>query len=242
MEIAQLYQRFLECNQVRIDSRQVQPGDFFVALQGQTDGNRFALDALAKGARYALVDDDTYQGHSGCLVVPDSLSALQALATFHRRQLGIPILALTGSNGKTTTKELITRVLAQTRRVYATQGNYNNHIGVPLTLLAIPKETEMAIVEMGANAQGEIAALCRIAEPDFGLITNIGKAHLDGFGGEEGVKKGKREIYTFLMQHDRLIFYNRDEPHLGDLLGSRQLRAILDRRDRLLATWQVIEL
>lgn len=205
---------------MRIDSRQVQPGDLFVALQGQTDGNRFALDALAKGARYALVDDDTYQGHSGCLVVPDSLSALQALATFHRRQLGIPILALTGSNGKTTTKELITRVLAQTRRVYATQGNYNNHIGVPLTLLAIPKETEMAIVEMGANAQGEIAALCRIAEPDFGLITNIGKAHLDGFGGEEGVKKGKREIYTFLMQLDRLIFYNRDEPHLGDLLGS----------------------
>lgn len=204
---------------MKIDSRQVQPGDLFVALKGQTDGNRFALDALANGARFAIVDDERYNGHEGCLVVPDTLKALQQLARFHRRNLAIPILALTGSNGKTTTKELITRVLAKTRKVYATPGNYNNHIGVPLTLLAIPEGTDMAIVEMGANAQGEIAELCMIAEPDFGLITNIGKAHLDGFGGEEGVKKGKSEIYSFLIAHDRPVFYNRDEPHLGDLLG-----------------------
>ena len=222
VEITALYQRFLECREVRIDSRQVQPGDLFVALQGQMDGNRFALDALAKGARYALVDDQAYQGHEGCLVVPNALTALQDLARYHRRRLGIPILALTGSNGKTTTKELITRVLAQTRQVVATKGNYNNHIGVPLTLLSIPEGTDMAIIEMGANAQGEIAGLCRIAEPDFGLITNIGKAHLEGFGGEEGVRKGKREIYTFLIDQDRLIFYNRDEAHLGDLLGAYQ--------------------
>lgn len=244
MDIEQLHNCFLQSRHVTIDSRNCPPGAIFFALQGNADGNRFAADALANGAEYAVVDHQKWVLDDRYILVEDSLLALQKLAQIHRRYLGIPILALTGSNGKTTTKELIARVLGTTYRVYATPGNYNNHIGVPLTLLGIPDDTEMAVVEMGANAQGEIAGLCAIAEPQFGLITNIGKAHLDGFGGEEGVKKGKSELYRYIMAHQGLIFYNRDEAHLADLVGDYQpavvysaetaeadMQYVLDRED-----------
>ncbi len=222
MEIQLLHERFLECHYVSIDSRSCQPGSIFFSLQGSTDGNQFAADALANGAAYAVVSHQKWVLDDRYILVDDCLQALQMLAQRHRRYLGIPVLALTGSNGKTTTKELIARVLATTFRVYATPGNYNNHIGVPLTLLGIPEGTELVIVEMGANAQGEIADLCALAEPQYGLITNIGKAHLDGFGGEEGVKIGKSELYRYIKAHDGLIFFNRDEVHLADLVGNYQ--------------------
>lgn len=219
MEIADLYALFLTCRHVRIDSRQCGEGDLFFALHGQSDGNAFAADALSRGALAAVVDDPALRDQPGCHWVPDTLLALQDLARHHRRRLGIPVLALTGSNGKTTTKELLARVLAKKFRVYATPGNYNNHIGVPLTLLGIPEGTEMAVVEMGANAQREIAALCAIAEPDYGLITNIGKAHLEGFGGPEGVRIGKGEMYDHLKAHGKTIFYLADQAPLPEMVG-----------------------
>jgi UDP-N-acetylmuramoyl-tripeptide--D-alanyl-D-alanine ligase len=222
MDTATLHQLLLTCHQVRIDSRLCAEGDLFFALHGQTDGNRFAADALARGARGAVVDDPALAQVSGCILVPDTLQALQDLARYHRRWLGLPVLALTGSNGKTTTKELLARVLARKFRVHATPGNYNNHIGVPLTLLGIPAGTEMAVVEMGANAQREIAALCAIAEPDYGLITNIGKAHLEGFGGPEGVRIGKGELYYYLKAHGKTIFYLADQPPLPEMVGDYQ--------------------
>lgn len=222
MDIQLLHDRFLECRKVSIDSRNCPPEAIFFALQGKTDGNQFAADALANGAAFAVVSDKKWALDERYILVDDTLQSLQMLAQWHRRYLGIPVLALTGSNGKTTTKELIARVLGSTYRTYATPGNFNNHIGVPLTLLSVPDDTELIVVEMGANAQGEIAGLCAIAEPQFGLITNIGKAHLEGFGGEEGVKKGKSELYRYLMAHQGLIFYNRDEVHLADLVGDYQ--------------------
>lgn len=222
MDSEQLHECFLQCGNVSIDSRNCPSGAIFFALQGNIDGNRFAADALANGAGYAVVDHQKWVLDDRYILVEDSLHALQSLARTHRRYLGIPVLALTGSNGKTTTKELIARVLGTTYRVYATPGNFNNHIGVPLTLLGVPDDTELIVVEMGANAQGEIAGLCAIAEPQYGLITNIGKAHLDGFGGEAGVKKGKSELYQYVMAHQGLIFYNRDETHLADLVGDYQ--------------------
>ncbi|MCF8238952.1 MAG: UDP-N-acetylmuramoyl-tripeptide--D-alanyl-D-alanine ligase [Saprospiraceae bacterium] len=218
MESNALHALFLNCQRVVIDSRQCQSGDLFFALQGQVDGNRFAGDALDRGAKYAVVDHEKWVVDDRYILVSNVLTALQDLACYHRQYLGIPILGLTGSNGKTTTKELVARVLSAIFRVYSTPGNYNNHIGVPLTLLGIPEQTEIAIVEMGAGAQGEIAELCAIARPDCGMITNIGKAHLEGFGGLEGVRKGKSELYQYLMAHNGLIFYNRDEPHLPDLV------------------------
>ncbi len=222
MESNVLHTLFLNCQRVVIDSRQCQTGDLFFALQGQADGNRFAEDALARGAKYAVIDNEKWVIDERTILVEHALQSLQDLARYHRQYLGIPIFGLTGSNGKTTTKELIARVLSTTYQVYATPGNYNNHIGVPLTLLGIPDSTELVIIEMGANAQGEIAALSAIAEPDYGMITNIGKAHLEGFGGMEGVRIGKSELFQYLKAHNGLIFYNQDEPHLLDLVGDYQ--------------------
>ena len=219
MEIADLHALFLASAGVQTDSRKCREGEIFFALKGAADGNRFVTDALAKGCSWAVADDPALEGTPRCILTDDALATLQALARYHRRYLGIPVLALTGSNGKTTTKELLARVLAERFRVWATPGNFNNHIGVPLTLLGIPQDIEFAVVEMGANAQGEIRDLCAIAEPDYGLITNIGKAHLEGFGGEEGVKKGKGEMYDFLKGHGRTIFYLSDEPHLPGMVG-----------------------
>ncbi|MEQ8702751.1 MAG: UDP-N-acetylmuramoyl-tripeptide--D-alanyl-D-alanine ligase [Phaeodactylibacter sp.] len=216
--IEQLYQVFSACSGVTTDSRKIKRGELFIALKGDRfDGNRYAAQALEQGASYAVVDDPAVADGPQYLLVEDTLKALQGLGRHHRRQFDIPVLGVTGSNGKTTTKELVAAVLAQKYKLHFTQGNFNNHIGVPLTLLAMPADTQFAVIEMGANHQGEIDELSRIAEPSCGLITNIGKAHLEGFGGIEGVKKGKSELYRFLAEVNGLVFINQDERFLEDL-------------------------
>lgn len=215
MKIEELYQCFLQCEkQLSTDTRHIQPNSLFIALKGaHFDGNSFAEEALRKGALFAVIDDKRKMTNpKKMLLVEDALLALQELAHFHRRQLGLPVLALTGSNGKTTTKELIAAVLSQKYNVKATLGNLNNHIGVPLTLLSFDENTDIGVVEMGANHQGEIAALCDIAQPDYGYVTNFGKAHLEGFGSYEGVIKAKSELYHYLQDSQKIAFVNTDDP------------------------------
>jgi UDP-N-acetylmuramoyl-tripeptide--D-alanyl-D-alanine ligase len=213
MDIKSIHNYFLKCNSVSIDTRKIEPGSMFVAIKGENfDANTFAKEALEKGAYFVIIDNPDYFIDERTIVVEDSLSTLQELAKFHREQLNIPIIALTGSNGKTTTKELIQVVLAQKYNTKATLGNLNNHIGVPLTLLSFTNETEVGIVEMGANHQKEIEFLCEIAKPDYGYITNFGKAHLEGFGGVEGVIKGKSEMYSYLSTHHKTAFVNLNDP------------------------------
>jgi UDP-N-acetylmuramoyl-tripeptide--D-alanyl-D-alanine ligase len=217
---AQLYSIFLNHPHVITDTRKLIKGGIFFALKGGNfNGNHFATQALNEGASYAVIDEIIQSNDERLLLVDDVLKALQDLATYHRIQTKIPVLAITGSNGKTTTKELIAAVLAKKYNVNFTQGNLNNHIGVPLTLLSITNENNFAVVEMGANHQKEIELLASIAQPDFGLITNIGKAHLEGFGGIEGVKKGKGELYQNLKANQKLIFIQKNSEALYDLLG-----------------------
>jgi len=212
MTIQNIHHLFLKCNKVSIDTRNIQPNSFFVAIKGERfDAITFAKEALEKGASYVVIDNPKYYIDDRTILVEDSLKALQELAKYHRQFLKLPIIALTGSNGKTTTKELINVVLSKKFRTIATVGNLNNHIGVPLTLLSFTKETELGIVEMGANHQKEIEFLCEIAQPDYGYITNFGKAHLEGFGGVEGVIKGKSEMYTFLKENHKSVFVNLDD-------------------------------
>ncbi|NBL63631.1 UDP-N-acetylmuramoyl-tripeptide--D-alanyl-D-alanine ligase [Flavobacterium sp. NST-5] len=212
MEINQIHQKFLECAAVSTDTRKITSQVMFFAIKGERfDANTFAKEALEKGASYVIIDNEKYFVDERTILVKDSLTALQELATFHRNYLKLPIIALTGSNGKTTTKELINVVLQKKYNVKATVGNLNNHIGVPLTLLSFNEETEIGIVEMGANHQKEIQFLCELAQPDFGYITNFGKAHLEGFGGTEGVIKGKSEMYDYLRKHDKFAFVNLDD-------------------------------
>lgn len=212
MKIEQLYQNFLACNSVCTDTRKISENCIFFALKGENfDANTFANEALEKGAKYVVIDNPSYIIEGKTLLVDDTLIALQKLANYHRKALNTKIIALTGSNGKTTTKELIHTVLRKKHNTIATIGNLNNHIGVPLTLLRLTKETEIGIIEMGANHQKEIEFLCEIAEPDFGYVTNFGKAHLEGFGGVEGVIKGKSEMYTFLQNNNKLVFVNLDD-------------------------------
>ncbi len=221
MEIEKLHQRFLAHPTICTDTRKITKDCIFFALKGDNfNGNAYAAEALRRGAAYAVVDEGQYAISDNYILVDDALRALQQLATFHRDISTAKVIALTGSNGKTTTKELINAVLSKKYRTIATIGNLNNHIGVPLTLLSITKDTEIAIVEMGANHQKEIESLCKIAGPDFGYITNFGKAHLEGFGGEEGVIKGKSELYDFLMANDRSIFMNADDPVQFEKLGT----------------------
>lgn len=209
MDINSIHNYFLKCNSISIDTRKIEPGSMFVAIKGENfDANTFAKEALEKGASFVIIDNPNYFIDERTIVVKDSLKTLQELAKFHREFLNIPIVALTGSNGKTTTKELIQVVLSKKFNTKATFGNLNNHIGVPLTLLSFTKDTEVGIVEMGANHQKEIEFLCEIAKPDFGYITNFGKAHLEGFGGVEGVIKGKSEMYTYLNEHHKTVFVN----------------------------------
>lgn len=225
--IEKLYEIFQSCNGLTTDSRAVREGALFLALKGaRFDGNAYAAQALEQGAAYAVVDDPAVANGRQYLLVEDTLRALQGLARHHRRQFDIPIVGITGSNGKTTTKELVAAVLSKAYKLHFTQGNFNNHIGVPLTLLAMPGDTALAVIEMGANHQGEIDELSRIAEPSHGLITNIGKAHLEGFGGIEGVKKGKSELYRFLAEVNGLVFINQDERFLESLASpcKRQVR------------------
>jgi UDP-N-acetylmuramoyl-tripeptide--D-alanyl-D-alanine ligase len=212
MELNILHQLFLNCTSITTDTRKIEAHSFFIALKGDRfDANTFAKEALNKGASYVVIDNKDYYIDHRTILVEDSLVTLQALANFHRNYLNLPIIALTGSNGKTTTKELIYAVLSQKFNVKATVGNLNNHIGVPLTLLSFASSTEIGIIEMGANHQKEIEFLCKIAQPDFGYITNFGKAHLEGFGGFEGVIKGKSEMYHFLKDQDKKVFINLDD-------------------------------
>jgi UDP-N-acetylmuramoyl-tripeptide--D-alanyl-D-alanine ligase len=212
MTIQSIHDLFLKCSKVSIDTRKIEPNSFFVAIKGERfDANTFAKEALEKGASYVIIDNADYYIDDRTILVEDSLKTLQALAKFHRNFLNIPIIALTGSNGKTTTKELINVVLSKKFNTKATVGNLNNHIGVPLTLLSFNHETQIGIIEMGANHQKEIEFLCEIAQPDYGYITNFGKAHLEGFGGVEGVIKGKSEMYIYLKAAKRSVFVNIDD-------------------------------
>ena len=212
MEISTIYNLFKECGRVTTDTRNCPEGSMFIALKGETfNGNMFARQALEKGCRYAVVDEAEYADAERIILVDDCLKTLQMLAREHRRALGTPIVGITGTNGKTTTKELIATVLQKRYNVLYTQGNLNNHIGVPLTLLNLAESHEMAVVEMGANHPGEIRTLVNIAEPDCGLITNVGKAHLEGFGSFEGVVKTKSELYDYLRSKENaFIFLDKD--------------------------------
>ncbi len=213
MDMQHIHNLFLTCDSISIDTRNILPNSFFVAIKGDRfDANTFAKEAIEKGAKYVVIDNPNYFIDERTILVNDSLVSLQELAKFHRNYLQLPIIALTGSNGKTTTKELIQVVLSKKFRTKATLGNLNNHIGVPLTLLSFDATTQIGIVEMGANHQKEIEFLCTIAQPDFGYITNFGKAHLEGFGGVDGVIKGKSEMYTFLSQNDKTVFVNLEDP------------------------------
>jgi UDP-N-acetylmuramoyl-tripeptide--D-alanyl-D-alanine ligase len=219
MSIDELYSVYRQHPGVQTDTRKLKPNDIFFALKGPNfNGNTYAEAALEMGAALAVIDDKAYYTRpEKMMLVEDVLHTLQELALWHRMQLNIPILAITGSNGKTTTKELVSTVLASTYKTIATAGNLNNHIGVPLTLLSIPPDTEIAVIEMGANHQLEIESYCRIARPTHGIITNIGKAHLEGFGGEEGVRKAKGELYDFLRDHDGSVFVCNSYPYLLEM-------------------------
>nr|MCU0354418.1 UDP-N-acetylmuramoyl-tripeptide--D-alanyl-D-alanine ligase [Cytophagales bacterium] len=227
MKIETLYEKYRLSGIVSTDTRKITPGSMFFALKGANfNGNAFAAEALGKGAAYAVVDEPAYATDDRFLLVDNALRALQDLARHHRRQLTVPVFAMTGSNGKTTTKELIQRVLGAKFRTYATRGNLNNYIGLPLTLLSVPADTEIIVLEMGSNRIGDIAELAAICEPTHGLITNIGKAHLEGFGGLEGVKRGEGELYDWFAQHGGVVFANSQNEILREMLAERHLTAV----------------
>jgi UDP-N-acetylmuramoyl-tripeptide--D-alanyl-D-alanine ligase len=221
-----LLAHFLKHHKVTTDTRKIEPGCIFFALKGANfNGNHFALQAIEQGCAYAVVDESQNSNDNRLLLVPDALEALQSLALAYRRTFNIPVLGITGSNGKTTTKELVRDVLAKKFKVHATLGNLNNHIGVPLTLLSMPHDTEFAVIEMGANHQKEIEGYCKFTEPNYALITNIGKAHLEGFGGIEGVKKGKKELFDFVSTQQGTIFVNTDQPELNEVSSGMKREA-----------------
>ena len=233
MSIEELYEIYQSHSEVIIDSRKVTDDCLFFAIRGERfDGNTFAEKALENGAAYAVIDNPDFKKSDQYILVEDTLKTLQDLAREHRRRFSIPVIAITGSNGKTTTKELLSAVLAGQYPTHFTKGNFNNHIGVPLTLLALPKGTEVAIIEMGANHVGEIDFLCRIAEPTHGIITNIGRAHLEGFGGIEGVKKGKSELYKYLEKKPGMVFVNKDEQFLEELSAKNSTKLFYIRSER----------
>ncbi len=229
MDLSSFYQLFLQCDSVTTDSRNCPENSLFFALKGSSfDGNKYASQALDKGSSYAVIDNADYlpENDSRYILVEDCLITLQQLAAWHRREMAIPVIGITGTNGKTTTKELISTVLARRHQVLYTEGNLNNHIGVPLTLLRLRKEHTIAVIEMGANHPGEIKELAEIADPDYGLITNIGKAHLEGFGSLEGVIRTKGELYDHLRKKKNgLIFIHADNPILMEIAqGLSQIR------------------
>jgi UDP-N-acetylmuramoyl-tripeptide--D-alanyl-D-alanine ligase len=218
MEIQKLYEYYRASGKVSTDTRQIAEGAIFFALKGDRfNANEFAKQALEKGASYAVIDDPAYRADDRCIVVDDTLKVLQQLARYHRDQLSIPFVGLTGSNGKTTSKELLSAVLNMRFKTYATRGNLNNHIGVPLTILSIDSSYEMAVIEMGANHLGEIALLCSIANPTHGFITNIGKAHIGTFGGFENIIRGKSELYQHLLDHQGIVFINSQNAILANM-------------------------
>ena len=217
MNISQIYRYFRQSTGVCTDTRKVKPDNIFIALKGENfNGNHFVKYALELGASFVIVDEKQAVVNEQCIYVEDGLKTLQKLANYHRNRFTLPVIAITGSNGKTTTKELMIAVLQKKYTVHHTEGNLNNHIGVPLTLLNIQTKHDISIVELGANHQNEIGALCEIAEPDYGLITNVGKAHLEGFGSFEGVIKGKTELYEYIKENGRLVFVNEQDDILID--------------------------
>ena len=222
MKLETVYSYFLESTGICTDTRKIEKGCLFVALRGDNfNGNKFTQQALDKGAFKVIIDDISQHKNTGeTILCKNSLTLLQKLATYHRQELNVPMIALTGSNGKTTTKEIINAVLSKKFKTTATQGNLNNHIGVPLTLLSMTKETQIGIVEMGANHKKEIEALCEIAQPNFGYITNFGKAHIEGFGSIEGVIEGKSELYKYISKEKGTLFFNADDPIQNKLLGN----------------------
>lgn len=216
--ISDLYQLYLKSTGVSTDSRKINPGNLFFALKGPNfNGNEFAAAALQQGASFAVIDDPAYRIDERYFLVDDTLAVLQQLAIFHRNNIEIPVIAITGSNGKTTTKELINAVLSTGYQTLATKGNLNNHIGVPIMALSISNKTEIAIIEMGSNKIGDISELCGIAKPTHGIITNIGNAHIEGFGSFEGVIRGKSELYHYLIQHNGTAFINSQNPILSNM-------------------------
>jgi UDP-N-acetylmuramoyl-tripeptide--D-alanyl-D-alanine ligase len=218
LSIPELYQLFLQYPSIQTDTRKLKKGDIFFALKGPNfNGNEFSLKALETGAAYSVVDEAVDTTDTRIIKVTDALETLQALAKYHREQFNIPFIGITGSNGKTTSKELIYAVLSSHYKTYTTQGNLNNHIGVPLTILSVRPDAEMAVIEMGANHQKEIEGYCIYTQPTHGVITNCGKAHLEGFGGVEGVRKGKGELYDFLSKHDGTAFVYADYDYLQSM-------------------------
>lgn len=221
MEIQSLYKLFLDSTGVCTDTRRIKEGSIFFALKGPNfNGNCFAKNALESGAKYAVVDEKEFAISNQYILVEDVLTTLQQLSTYHRNQYAIPLIAIAGSNGKTTTKELTAAVLSMKYKTFFTEGNLNNHIGVPLTLLSITKDTEIAVIEMGANHLGETALLCDIIIPDYGLITNNGKDHLEGYGSIEGVRKGNGEMYEFMKKNNRTVFVSAAQ---ADLMNDSSL-------------------
>ena len=218
MEIATLYKIFLQYPSIQTDTRKLKQGDLFFALKGDNfNGNLFAKQALQLGAAYAIIDEVVDFEDERLIATTDVLKTLQELAKYHRQQFTIPFLAITGSNGKTTTKELVNEVLATTCKTYTTKGNLNNHIGIPLTILYVKKDAEIAVIEMGANHQKEIEGYCTYTLPTHGIITNCGKAHLEGFGGVEGVKKGKGELFDYLRKNNGTAFIMNDYDYLVEM-------------------------
>lgn len=228
MQIEKLYEIYKQFPSISTDTRNIKESSIFFALKGANfNGNTFASQALESGARYVVVDEEEFVKGEQYILVDDVLKSLQELALHHRKQLTIPVVGITGTNGKTTSKELVFSVLSQQFRTYATQGNLNNHIGVPLTLLSIDSTYEVAIIEMGANHVGEIEFLANIACPTLGFITNVGKAHLEGFGSFEGVKKTKGELYDYLSQRGGTLFLQADNPHLVEMAAQREFTRIV---------------
>lgn len=218
MQIKDIYSLFLQNPSICTDTRKINKGDIFFALKGESfNGNKFADKAIKEGCSFAIIDEEEYKTSEKHIIVKNVLTCLQELASYHRDQIKIPIIGITGTNGKTTTKELIRSVLQTKFNTYATEGNFNNHIGVPLSLLSINSKHEIAVIEMGANHQHEIAELANIAKPNFGIITNIGKAHLEGFGSFENLKNTKKELYDYIDAHKGLLFVNSDNDILSDM-------------------------
>lgn len=243
VSLEKLYAIYRQHPVVCTDTRRLTPGCLFFALKGDNfDGNRFAAKAIESGAAYAVADDPALGDLDRCLVVDDVLTTLQQLATLHRRQFDIPLIAIGGSNGKTTTKELVSAVLGSHYPCHYTQGNLNNHIGVPLTLLAMPADTEVAVIEMGTNQPGDIDLLCRVALPTHGLLTNIGKEHLEGFGDLQGVKKAEGELFRYLARHHGCVFINTAEKYLSAMARSNRIKVFYSASETLKPQDSIIDI
>lgn len=243
MQIKEIYSKFLESTGITTDTRAIEEGKLFFALKGDSfNGNKFADQALKYGALYAIVDEKEYQKSNRHILVEDVLTTLQELSAYHRAQFKIPVIGITGSNGKTTTKELINAVLSTKFNVFATKGNFNNHIGVPLSLLSITEETEIAIIEMGANHVGEIASYCQWVKPTLGLITNIGNAHLEGFGSFENIIKAKTELYNELKKNNKIIFFNDDDELIKSLVGDYTFKISYGQKETVDTKIEIIHL